>query len=438
MSKITIIGAGSGVFTRNLVRDILSYPELSGSTISLMDIDASRLEYMRKALQRLVEQEQYPAKLEATLNRKEALKGADYVILTIQVGGLKPFEHDIYIPLKYGVRQAVGDTIGPGGVFRALRTIPVILDIAKDMEELCPEALLLNYVNPMAMNCWALNQETNIKNVGLCHSVQGTAEFLAGIIGVSMEDISYLCAGINHMAWFLRFEANGKDAYPIIREKAKDPEIYTQDVTKFEVLRHFGYYVTESSFHLSEYVPYFRKSDDWINRIHRTHSWHKEYYDGMYLHCCLDAAKTLLEDLREMAEASYIDPRRSREYCATIIHSIETNNPNVINGNVENKGLITNLPEGCCVEVPCLVNRNGIQPTFVGNLPSQLAALNRTNINVQELTVTGALAADREAVYHAVMMDPLTSAVLDLDEIRQMVDEMFEAEKEYLPEEWNK
>ena len=438
MPKITIIGAGSGVFTRNLVRDILSYPELSGSTISLMDIDARRLEYMRKALQRLVEQEQYPAKLEATLNRKEALKGADYVILTIQVGGLKPFEHDIYIPLKYGVRQAVGDTIGPGGVFRALRTIPVILDIAKDMEELCPEALLLNYVNPMAMNCWALNQETNIKNVGLCHSVQGTAEFLAGIIGVSMEDISYLCAGINHMAWFLRFEANGKDAYPIIREKAKDPEIYTQDVTKFEVLRHFGYYVTESSFHLSEYVPYFRKSDDWINRIHRTHSWHKEYYDGMYLHCCLDAAKTLLEDLREMAEASYIDPRRSREYCATIIHSLETNSPNVINGNVENKGLITNLPEGCCVEVPCLVNRNGIQPTFVGNLPSQLAALNRTNINVQELTVTGALAADREAVYHAVMMDPLTSAVLDLDEIRQMVDEMFEAEKEYLPEEWNK
>ena len=438
MSKITIIGAGSGVFTRNLVRDILSYPELSGSTISLMDIDATRLEYMRKALQRLVEQEQYPAKLEATLNRKEALKGADYVILTIQVGGLKPFEHDIYIPLKYGVRQAVGDTIGPGGVFRALRTIPVILDIAKDMEELCPEALLLNYVNPMAMNCWALNQETNIKNVGLCHSVQGTAEFLAGIIGVSMEDISYLCAGINHMAWFLRFEANGKDAYPIIREKAKDPEIYTQDVTKFEVLRHFGYYVTESSFHLSEYVPYFRKSDDWINRIHRTHSWHKEYYDGMYLHCCLDAAKTLLEDLREMAEASYIDPRRSREYCATIIHSLETNSPNVINGNVENKGLITNLPEGCCVEVPCLVNRNGIQPTFVGNLPSQLAALNRTNINVQELAVTGALAADREAVYHAVMMDPLTSSVLDLDEIRQMVDEMFEAEKEYLPEEWNK
>ena len=438
MSKITIIGAGSGVFTRNLVRDILSYPELSGSTISLMDIDATRLEYMRKALQRLVEQEQYPAKLEATLNRKEALKGADYVILTIQAGGLKPFEHDIYIPLKYGVKQAVGDTIGPGGVFRALRTIPVILDIARDMEELCPEALLLNYVNPMAMNCWALNQETNIKNVGLCHSVQGTAEFLAGIIGASMEDVSYLCAGINHMAWFLKFEANGKDAYPIIREKANDPEIYTQDVTKFEVLKHFGYYVTESSFHLSEYVPYFRKSDDWINKIHRTHSWHKEYYNGMYLHCCLDAAKTLLEDLHEMAEAPYIDPERSKEYCATIIHSIETNTSSVINGNVENKGLITNLPEGCCVEVPCLVDRNGIQPTFVGNLPPQLAALNRTNINVQELAVIGALTVDREAVYHAVMMDPLTSAVLDLDEIRQMVDEMFEAEREYLPEEWCK
>jgi len=401
MLKIAIIGAGSGVFTRNLVRDILSYPELRNSTIALMDIDSIRLEFMRKALQKLIEQEKYPTKLEATTDRKEALKGAKYVIVTIQIGGLKPFEYDIYIPLKYGVKQAVGDTIGPGGVFRALRTILVLLDIAKDMEELCPDALLLNYVNPMAMNCWALNKATNIKNVGLCHSVQGTAEFLAKIIGAKMEEISYLCAGINHMAWFLKFEWNGKD---------------------------------ESSFHMSEYVPYFRKSDDWINKIHRTHSWHKEHYNGMYLHCCLDAAKTLLEDLRKMAEADYIDPKRSNEYCATIIHSIETNTPAVINGNVENKGLITNLPEGCCVEVPCLVDKNGIQPTYVGNLPPQLAALNRTNINVQELTVLAALTGDREAVYHAIMMDPLTSAVLDLDQIRQMVDEMFEAEKEWLPE----
>ena len=434
MLKIAIIGAGSGVFTRNLVRDILSYPELRDCTIALMDIDSIRLEFMRKALQKLIDQEKYSTRLEATTDRKEALKGAKYVIVTIQVGGLKPYEYDIYIPLKYGVKQAVGDTIGPGGVFRALRTIPVLLDIAKDMEELCPDALLLNYVNPMAMNCWALNKATNIKNVGLCHSVQGTAEFLAKIIGAKMEEISYLCAGINHMAWFLKFEWNGKDAYPLIREKANDPEIYTQDVTKFEILKHFGYYVTESSFHMSEYVPYFRKSDDWINRIHKTHSWHKEHYNGMYLHCCLDAAKTLLEDLKKMAEADYIDPKRSSEYCATIIHSIETNTPSVINGNVENKGLITNLPEGCCVEVPCLVDRNGIQPTYVGDLPPQLAALNRTNINVQELAVIAALTGDREAVYHAIMMDPLTSAVLDLDQIRQMVDEMFEAEKEWLPE----
>lgn len=432
MPKITIIGAGSGVFTRNLVRDILSYPELSNVTITLMDIDAVRLEYMRKALQKLISQERYPARLEATLDRREALRNADYVILTIQVGGLKPYEYDIYIPLKYGVRQAVGDTIGPGGVFRALRTIPVLLDIAKDMEELCPGALLLNYVNPMAMNCWALNKATSIRNVGLCHSVQGTAEFLASIVDVPLKAVSYLCAGINHMAWFLKFETDGKDLYPLIRERATNPEIYTQDVTRFEILKHFGYFVTESSFHMSEYVPYFRKSDSWINKIHGTHSWHKEHYDGMYLHCCLDAAKTLLENLKEMAEAEYIDPKRSEEYCATIIHSMETNNPSIINGNVENKGLITNLPYGCCVEVPCLVDKNGVQPIYVGDLPPQLAALNRTNINVQELAVIGALTGDREAVYHAIMMDPLTAAVLDLDEIRQMVDEMFALQKEWL------
>ncbi|MGQ9623127.1 MAG: alpha-glucosidase/alpha-galactosidase [Candidatus Caldatribacteriaceae bacterium] len=434
MPKITIIGAGSGVFTRNLVRDILSYSELNSATITLMDIDAVRLEYMRKALQRFISQEKYPAKLEATLDRREALRNADYVILTIQVGGLKPYECDIYIPLKYGVRQAVGDTIGPGGVFRALRTIPVLLDIARDMEELCPRALLLNYVNPMAMNCWALNKATSIRNVGLCHSVQGTAKFLAGVAGVPFETVSYLCAGINHMAWFLKFEADGRDLYPLIRERAANPEIYAQDVTRFEILKHFGYFVTESSFHMSEYVPYFRRSDDWINRIHRTCSWHKEHYDGMYLHCCLDAAKTLLEDLKKMAETEYISPTRSGEYCATIIHSMETNNPSIINGNVENKGLITNLPHGCCVEVPCLVDRNGVQPIYVGELPSQLAALNRTNINVQELAVIGALTGDREAVYHAVMMDPLTAAVLDLDEIRQMVDEMFALQKEWLPQ----
>jgi len=432
--KITIIGAGSGVFTRNLVRDILSYPELSGSTITLMDIDAVRLEYMRKALQRLIDQEKYPAQLEATVDRREALQGAHYVIVTIQVGGLKPYEHDIYIPIKYGVKQAVGDTIGPGGVFRALRTIPVLLDIARDIEELCPDALLLNYVNPMAMNCWALNKATRVKNVGLCHSVQGTAEFLAGIIDVPPEAVSYLCAGINHMAWFLKFEVDGKDMYPVIRERASDPEIYTQDVTRFEILKHFGYFVTESSFHMSEYIPYFRKNDDWINRIHKTHSWHKEHYNGMYLHCCLDAAKTLFEDLQKMAEAPYVDPKRSKEYCATIIHSKETNTPSVINGNIENTNLITNLPEGSCVEVPCLVDSNGIQPIHVGDLPPQLAALNRTNINVQELAVIGAFTGEREAVYHAIMMDPLTSAVLDLDETRKMVDEMFASQREWLPQ----
>ncbi|WP_026487342.1 alpha-glucosidase/alpha-galactosidase [Caldanaerobius polysaccharolyticus] len=433
MAKIAMIGAGSIVFAKNIMVDILSFPELSDSTIALMDIDPKRLDLIRKLADKLVKQENYKATIISTTDRREALKDADYVITMIQVGGLEAYQIDIEIPLKYGVKQAVGDTLGPGGVFRFLRTAAVFKDIARDMEELCPDALWINYVNPMAMNCWYINRISNIKNVGLCHSVQGTSEWLAKIIGAPYSEVSFIAAGINHMAWFLEFKWKGKDAYPLIREKYNDPNVYKMDVTKFEFLKHFGYYVTESSHHMSEYVPYFRKFDHWIDKIHKDANWNDDgVYNGMYLKCCQNAAAKFDEDMEELINAEKVEVKRTHEYGAYIIHSIETGVPRVIYGNVDNKSLITNLPQGCCVEVPCLVDKNGIQPTVIGDLPPQLAALNRTNINVQELAVMGALTGKKEYIYQAIMMDPLTSAVLDMDQIRSMVSEMFAAEEKWL------
>lgn len=433
MAKIAMIGAGSIVFAKNIMVDILSFPELSDSTIALMDIDPKRLSMISRLADKLVKQEGYKATIISTLDRREALKDADYVITMIQAGGLEAYQLDIEIPLKYGVKQAVGDTLGPGGVFRFLRTAAVFKGIAQDMEELCPDALWINYVNPMAMNCWYINRISNIKNVGLCHSVQGTSEWLAQIIGAPYEEISFISAGINHMAWFLEFKWNGKDAYPLIKEKYNDPDIYKKDVTKFEFLKHFGYYVTESSHHMSEYVPYFRKFDHWIEKIHKDANWNDDgVYNGMYLKCCQNAAARFDSDMEKLINAEKVEVKRTHEYGAYIIHSMETGVPRVIYGNVDNKGLITNLPEGCCVEVPCLVDKNGIQPTVIGDLPPQLAALNRTNINVQELAVMGAITGNKEYIYQAVMMDPLTSAVLDMDQIRSMVSEMFAAEEKWI------
>lgn len=436
MFKIAFIGAGSIVFAKNLLVDILSFPELTGSTIALMDIDAERLGMITKLANKVIEQENFKAVLQSTTDRKEALKDADFVLTMIQTGGLDAYALDISIPLKYGVKQAVGDTLGPGGVFRFLRTSVVFKGIVEDMEELCPDALWLNYVNPMAMNCWYINRISNIKNVGLCHSVQGTAADLAKrYLNVPMEEISYTCAGINHMAWYLDFKWNGKDAYPMIKAKYNDPDAYKSDVTKFEFLKYFGYFVTESSHHMSEYVPYFRKSDEWINTIHKNANWNKEgVYNGMYLKCNLISAATFKEDMERMINADKVEVTRTHEYGAFVIHSVVTGTPRVIHGNVDNKDLITNLPQGCCVEVACLVDKNGIQPTYVGNLPARLAALNRSNINVQELAVEGAVRGDKEAIYHAIMMDPLTSAVLTMPEIHNMVTEMLEAEKQWLPE----
>ncbi len=426
MAKIVFIGAGSVVFASRLLKDITYHPELRDSTIALMDIDAERLELISRFAHVLASKYAPSMKIESTLNRREALEGADYVIIMIQVGGLEAFELDINIPLKYGVNQEVGDTIGPGGVFRGLRTIPVLLDICHDMEELCPDALLINYANPMAINCWAMNRATKIRNVGLCHSVQGTARQLANYINVPYEDTYYWVAGINHQAFFLEFKYKGEDAYPLLWEAMKKKEIYERDKVRFEMMKYLGYFITESSHHLSEYVPYFRTTEE-RRRMYCEPRW-------FYLEICKKAWKPHFERIRkQISGEAPIELSRSREYGVDIIYSMETGKPCRINGNVENRWLITNLPHDCCVEVPCFIDKGGVHPCHIGDLPPQCAALNRTNINVQELAVKAALEKDRAAALQAIMFDPLTSAVLTPREIEQMVEEMFKAEAEWIP-----
>jgi alpha-galactosidase len=440
MAKITLIGAGSVVFTRNLCSDILLTPALQDSTIALMDIDPQRLKQAQDLVQALVDQRQLPARVEATTDRRDAVADADYVITTFQQGGLEAYRLDIEIPQKYGVEQCVGDTLGPGGVFRALRTIPILIELGDEMDELAPEALLLNYVNPMAANCWAFAEATGRPYVGLCHSVQGTSEMLAEWIDVPYDEVTFVCAGINHQAFFLDFARDGEDLYPRIWDAIERPEIYAIEPVRIEMMKHFGYFVTESSGHASEYVPYFRKNarmvnEDLVPRFKdKVNYWFDYGRTGGYLRHCIDRFAEHQEDYHALLEGVRDLPtQRTHEYGSYIIEAMETHVPARINGNVSNTGLIWNLPEGCCVEVPCLVDGNGIQPTYVGGLPPQLAALNRTNINVQELIVEAVLSGDVDAVYHAVMLDPLTAAVSTLPEIREMVDEMLAAQAEWLP-----
>ena len=427
MAKVTMIGAGSVVFARRLLADLLSYPELSDTTVTLMDIDRDRLELITALAEKMMAQERAGGRVEATLDRRRSLDGADYVIVMIQVGSLDAFALDIDIPKRYGIDQTVGDTIGPGGVFRGLRTVPVLLDICRDMEEVCPEALLINYANPMAINCWAINRASTIRNVGLCHSVQGTAARLAEFIEAPLPEIAYWVAGINHMSWFLRFEWRGQDAYPLLWEAMRHPEKYARDKVRFEIMRHFGYFVTESSHHMSEYVPYFRRRPDLIEE-YVTPRWD-------YLEICRSGWQPHYEQVRrQIAGEEPVPIGRSHEYGIEIIHAMETNTPTRINGNVANTGLITNLPPGCCVEVPCLVDNTGIRPSYVGHLPAQCAALCGSNVGVQELAVSAALEGDRDAARMAVALDPLTSSLLSLSETAAMVDDMLAAEAEYLPQ----
>jgi len=435
MTKITFIGAGSTVFAKNLLGDILSFPELADSTISLMDIDPVRLKTSEIVAHKVADFFGAKPKIEATLDRRAALDGADYAISMFQVGGYKPSTViDFEIPKKYGIRQTIADTLGIGGIMRGLRTIPVFLDICKDMEELCPDVMFLQYVNPMAMNTWAIDKASKIKTVGLCHSVQGTAEVLAQDIGVPYNEINYICAGINHMAFYLKFERNGEDLYPKIRQVA-EAKSYARGYrnlanhVRYEMLRCTGYFVTESSEHFSEYVPWFIKSSQ-PDLLEQYEIPIDEYITRCELQIAQwEADKAALErgELNEAYE-------RSQEYGSLIIHSMETGTPRVVYGNVANHGLIDNLPQGCCVEVPCLVDKSGLQPTKIGMLPPQLAALQQTNINVQSLVVEAALTRKREHIYHAAMLDPHTAAELSLDQIWSLVDELIAAHGDMLPE----
>ncbi len=428
MSRIAFIGAGSTVFARNLLGDILGHEELAGSEIVLFDIDGNRLATSELVAKRVVDALAAPAKIIATTDRRAALDGADYAINMIQVGGYEPCTvTDFEIPKRFGLEQTIGDTIGIGGVMRGLRTIPVLLDICRDMEELCPDVWFLNYSNPMAMNCRAVTRATRIRTVGLCHSVQGTAYELSVDLGVPYREIDYLAAGINHMAFYLRFSRDGEDLYPRLRELAERGQVPASNRVRYEMLRHLGFFVTESSEHFAEYVPWFikRGRQDLIDRFNVP-------LDEYPRRCIAQIESWEAERVR-LEGGAPIEVRRSGEYAGTIIRSMETGKPRVIYGNVPNDGLLDDLPAGCTVEVPCLVDGNGVQPTRIGTLPPQLAAVIRTNVNVQELTVEAALTGRRDHVYHAAMLDPHTGAELDLDQIHGLVDELLEAHGEWVP-----
>lgn len=441
MSKITFVGAGSIVFTRNLCSDILLTPALQDCTIALMDIDPVRLERSSDLVEAIIQRRGLKARVEATLDRREAVRDAQYVITTFQQGGLDAYAMDIEIPRKYGVEQCVGDTLGPGGVFRGLRTIPVLLDLCNDLDELAPDAFILNYVNPMAINCWAIADGAGRPHVGLCHSVQGTSAMLARWINVPYEEVSYLCAGINHQAWFLEFRRGVQDLYPRIWDALERDEIMGEEPVRGELMKNLGYFVTESSGHASEYVPYFRKTAQMVNDelSPRFKNPQDDWFDfartGGYLRECLARVGRAEQEFRDLIDGSTpLRTERTNEYGSYIIEAMETNQPARVNGNIPNDGLITNLPDGCCVEVPCLVDSNGVQGVVVGDLPAQLAAVNRTNVNVQVLTVEASLNGDTDAVHYAVMLDPLTAAVCTLPQIHAMVDELLDAQASWLPQ----
>ncbi len=444
-----MIGAGGVVFPLRLMGDFLSFPELRGATYALMDIDQGRAERTATAARDLAAHYGFPATITATTDRRAALDGADYVVVTFQVGGVEAFRHDVEIPRRYGVDQTVGDTLGPGGVFRFLRSVPAYAEIARDMHELCPGATLINYANPMAMSCWYLSA-LGVRTVGLCHSVQGTSRMLARQLDVLYDEVSFTCAGINHQAWFLSFRRGDEDLYPRLRETmshrhlagssaaglASDHGDHSEvdrgdsdyeggsERVRTSIMAAFGYFHTESSHHASEYLPYFRKNADLVD-AYIARRW--DYYEICAAHDPTDSTAQLLGRLKtELAP--------SLEYGAQIIHAMETGEPAVIYGNVPNHGLISNLPAGCCVEVACLVDGNGVQPIALGALPPQCAAVNRTNINVQELAVEAALTGKREHVEHAIMLDPLTGALLTLDQIKAMTADLFTAEAEWLPD----
>jgi alpha-galactosidase len=430
MAKITLIGAGSVVFTQNLVTDIFLFPELRDSQIALMDIDAERLKVADHIVRQVVREKGGDERqVTATLDRREAIGGADYIVDTIQVGGFEATLTDFNIPKKYGFQQTIGDTTGIGGIMRCLRTLPVVEGILRDVEELAPSAWFLNYTNPMAMLVWGITRLSDVKSVGLCHSIPNTAWQLASYMGIPWEELRYRAAGINHFAFFLELRHDGEDAYPLLWKALEDPEIRAKDPVRFEGMKRFGYFVSESSEHFAEYLPYFIKKD------------HPEYIDQYsipldeYIRRCESYNAWWDSFHKDMDNGGHVDvsDSLSGEFGPLIIHSIETNTPRVVYANVPNRALIHNLPGGCAVELPCAVDGMGIEPTTIGNLPPQLAALMRTNVNVQEMAVEATLTRRRDHVYQAAFLDPHASSELTLDEITSMVDDLLEAHGDLIP-----
>ncbi len=439
--KITFIGAGSSVFMKNIVGDILHRPALAHAEIALMDINPERLEMSEIIARKLVQTLDVPATVTSYTDQRRALEGADFVVVCFQIGGYEPSTVvDFEIPKKYGLRQTIADTLGVGGIMRGLRTVPHLWKICEDMLAVCPDAIMLQYVNPMAINTWAITEKfPTIRQVGLCHSVQGTAHELAEDLGIPYEEIRYRAAGINHMAFYLKFEhlqADGtlRDLYPDLvrayREgRAPKPTWNPRcpNKVRYEMLTRLGYFVTESSEHFAEYTPYFIKEgrEDLIELF------------GVpldeYPKRCVEQIARWNDTAEEYRKANRVEVKESKEYASQIVNAVWTGEPAVIYGNVRNTGLITSLPEGCAVEVPCLVDRSGVQPTHIGKLPPQLAALMRTNVNVQELTVAALMTENKEHIYHAAMLDPHTAAELDLDQIWHLVDDLIEAHGDWLP-----
>lgn len=433
MLKIAFIGAGSFGFTRKLVRDVLTFPTTASSEIMLMDIDSERLDFAHRAVQRIIDAGDYPATVSATTNRAEALQDADFVVVTILVGSTDVWRHDIEIPKRYGVDINVGDTRGVAGIFRGLRTIPALVDIAKDMERYCPKALMLNYTNPMAMLCRAISKETDIQVTGLCHSVQGTAEMLAKWIDAPMEEISYTCAGINHTAWYLEYKWKGEDAYPLIHQAiSEQKDIYNAEQVRNEMYLALDYYVTESSGHNSEYNWWFRKRPDLIEK-YCTHGTNWNPGEHAYI---LKEYLRREHDWRDDVQAWFeeeVDLEPSHEYAAYIMNAMQGGTPFQFNGNVPNKNLISNLPTDACVEVPVWVSKKGLEPVAVGTLPAQVAPLTNLYAQIEEMTVEATLTGNRRLIYQAVAYSPLSAAVLSLAEIQEMVDELFAVNEAYLP-----
>jgi alpha-galactosidase len=429
MPKVTLVGAGSAVFARQLMTDILGVDGLDDGTFALVDIDPERLELASRIAAKLVELSGKRWTVNASTDRAEVLEGSDYVINSIEVAGLSHVRADYEIPMRYGVDQCIGDTIGPGGIFKALRTGPAWLEIVADIQRLAPRALVMNYSNPMSILTLAAARASDLQVVGLCHSVQGTSRQLARYLDVRYEDLSWRCAGINHNAWFTSLESDGQDLYPKLRERARIPEIYEQDPVRFEVMLHLGAFVTESSGHFSEYVPYFRKRPDLVARYMRQgYLGESGFYAGNWPDW-RRAGDALITSM--LQGETPIPMERGHEYASSIVEAIECGRPVSIHGNVRNRGWIDNLPDGC-VEVECRVDGGGMSPVKFGSLPEQLAALNRAHMAVHELVVEAVLEGSRGKAKYALMLDPLTAAVCSLEEIDRLFDEMWEAEKESL------